>query len=164
MNTPPDPPFPPYNGDRYDVTASVGHQLYLLMNLMRRDIQSRMSQEGLTEAQWRPLWLLKNGRADSLMSLAREMCMDAGAMTRLIDRLETKDLVTRVRSEADRRLIHLRLTAHGEAVVAHVPHVLAAVNNDFLAGFSEADWLQLRSLIGRMNSNGQALQQDKSTP
>jgi DNA-binding MarR family transcriptional regulator len=164
MTTPQDQPFPPYDGERYDVTASVGHQLYLLMNLMRRDIQSRMSHEGLTEAQWRPLWLLKTGRANSLMSLAREMDMDAGAITRLIDRLEAKDLVARVRSEADRRLIHLQLTAHGEAVVAQVPHVLAAVNNDFLSGFSEADWLQLRSLIGRMNSNGQALQQDKSTP
>ncbi len=159
-----DPPFPPYKGESYDVTTSIGHQLYLLMNLMRRNIQLRMSHEGLTEAQWRPLWLLKTGRADSLMSLAREMAMDAGAITRLIDRLEAKDLVARVRSATDRRLIHLQLTDQGEAVVAQVPHVLAAVNNDFLAGFSEADWLQLRHLIGRMHRNGQALPQDKSTP
>jgi hypothetical protein len=38
--------------------------------------------------------------------------------------------------------------------------VLAAVNNDFLRGFSEAEWKQLRRLLARMGDNGAALQTD----
>jgi hypothetical protein len=39
-----------------------------------------------------------------------------------------------------------------------VPHVLASVNNDFLQGFSEADWLQLRTLVEPHDGQRQALQ------
>ena len=59
----------------------------------------------------------------------------------------------RVRSETDRRVVHLRLTPAGEAAAASIPHVLASVNNDFLQGFSERDWKQLRRLVERMRAN-----------
>jgi DNA-binding MarR family transcriptional regulator len=65
-----------------------------------------------------------------------------------------------VRSEADRRVVHLRLTAAGETVAKKVPYVLASVNNDFLRGFTEAEWKQLRRLLSRMADNGAALQSD----
>ena len=79
-------------------------------------------------------------------------------MTRMLDRLEAKGLIERVRSETDRRVVHLRLTDAGEAATAKIPHVLASVNNDFLQGFSEREWRQLRKLVERMTANGQALQ------
>lgn len=149
-----------YDGRHYNVGESVGHQLFALMNLMRREIETRMAQHGLTDAQWKPLWLVKVGRATTANELARETCIDAGAITRMLDRLEAKGLIERVRSEADRRVVHLRLTEAGDAAVAGVPQVLASVNNDFLRGFSEREWLQLRKLIERMTENGQALQAD----
>ena len=129
---------------------------------MRREVDARMAEHGLTDAQWKPLWMLKLGRADTAFELAREMDIDAGAITRMLDRLEAKGLIERVRSETDRRVVHLRLTADGEAVAEHVPHVLAAVNNDFLRGFSEAEWKQLKDLLQRMPVNGQALQEPES--
>ena len=91
------------------------------------------------------------------IELAREMDVDAGAITRLLDRLEAKGLVERLRSAADRRVVQLRLTPAGDAAAAKVPHVLAAVNNDFLQGFSESEWKQLRKLLDRMAANGQAM-------
>jgi DNA-binding MarR family transcriptional regulator len=140
------------------MSESIGHQLINLMMLMRREVEKRMAEHGLTDAQWKPLWMLKIGRATTAIELAREMDIDAGAVTRMLDRLEAKGLVERVRSEADRRVVHLRLTPAGDHVAKKVPFVLAAVNNDFLRGFSEADWKQLRRLLGRMASNGTALQ------
>ena len=151
-------PFPPYDGARYDVSRSVGYQIFNLMTLMRREIESRMAALDLTDAQWRPLWMLASGHADSANEMARLLEMDAGAMTRLLDRLEAKGLIERLRSATDRRVVHLRLTAAGQAAAAGVPHVLAAVNNEFLQGFSEAEWTQLRALIERMAANGAALQ------
>lgn len=151
-----------YDGKRYDASRSVDHCLMHLMMTVRREIEARMSDHGLTEAQWKPLWMLKKGRATTAIELAREMLVDAGAITRMLDRLEAKGLIERVRSETDRRVVHLRLTAAGEAVVEHVPHVLASVNNDFLRGFSDAEFKQLGSFIERMAANGQALQDDKA--
>ncbi|MFT3666218.1 MarR family winged helix-turn-helix transcriptional regulator [Piscinibacter sp.] len=149
---------PPYDGAHYEVAEGVGHQLVNLVQLMRREVESRMVRHDLTDAQWKPLWLLKSGRAATAIELAREACTDAGAVTRMVDRLEDKGLIERVRSETDRRVVHLRLTPAGEAAAAHIPHVLAAVNNDLLRGFSEREWKQLCRLIERMTANAQALQ------
>jgi len=150
-------PFPLYDGLRYDVDESVGHMLVCLMTLMRREVEVRMAEHGLTDAQWKPLWMIKSGRATTPNEIAREADIDAGSVTRMLDRLEAKGLVERLRSESDRRVVHLRLTDAGEVAVRQVPAVLAAVNNEFLAGFSEAEWKLLRKLLGRMRDNGIAL-------
>ncbi len=135
----------------------MGYQLKTVMGLMRREVERRIAAHGLTDAQWKPLWLLSDGRADTGNELARLLEIDAGAMTRLLDRLEAKGLVERTRSAADRRVVHLHLTAAGRRAAAEVPHVLAAVNNDFLQGFSDAEWQQLSHLLERMAANGNAL-------
>ena len=150
--------FPRYDGANYEVAESVGHHLVSLVQMMRREVELRMARHDLTDAQWKPLWLLKSGRATTAIELAREACVDAGAVTRMIDRLEDKGLIERARSETDRRVVHLRLTPAGEAAAARIPHVLASVNNDFLQGFSEREWKQLRRFIERMSANGHALQ------
>jgi DNA-binding MarR family transcriptional regulator len=158
------PPLPKpcviYDGRTYEMAEGIGHHLFGVMALMKREVDRRMSQHDLTDAQWKPLWMLKVGRATNAIELAREMDIDAGAITRMLDRLEAKGLIERVRSEADRRVVHLRLTAAGDAVAKKVPFVLAAVNNDFLRGFSEAEWKHLRRLLSRMAENGAALQGD----
>ena len=155
-------PCPLYDGHCYDVSASVGQSLVNLMQMMRREVELRMATHGLTDAQWKPLWMLKNGRASTAFELAREIGMDAGSVTRMVDRLEAKGLVERVRSESDRRVVHLRLTPAGETAVEQVPHVLASVNNDFLRGFSENEWKQLRKLLAQMAANGAALQAERA--
>jgi DNA-binding MarR family transcriptional regulator len=147
-----------YDGTRYEVSESIGHRLSQVMLQMRREVELRMVEHGLTDAQWKPLWMLQAGRATTAFELAREMAIDAGAVTRMLDRLEAKGLVQRVRSEVDRRVVQLRLTPAGDEAAREVPHVLAAVNNDFLRGFSEADWKKLGALLDRMVDNGRALQ------
>lgn len=151
-------PCPLYDGSRYEIGDSIGHQLFAVMTLMRRAVESRMADLGLTDAQWKPLFMLQAGRASNAIELAREMDIDTGAITRMIDRLEAKGLIERVRSDEDRRVVNLRLTRAGEETAKKVPHILASVNNDFLRGFSEAEWKQLKKLLGRLTANGNALQ------
>jgi DNA-binding MarR family transcriptional regulator len=155
-------PFPLYDGANYDFSTSIGHRLVQVMALMRREVELRMVEHGLTDAQWKPLWMLNTGIATTAFELAREMACDAGAVTRLLDRLEAKGMIERLRSETDRRVVHLHLTPQGQAAAEKVPNVLASVNNDFLAGFSESEWRQLGKLLRRMESNGQALQSAKA--
>lgn len=157
-------PFPRYDGAHYDLATSVGFQLHQLVTAMRREVEARLAALGLTDAQWRPLWLLASGQESTANEIARRLEMDAGALTRLLDRLEAKGLIERERSAEDRRVVRLRATAAGHDAVAGVPHVLAAVNNDYLQGFTEAEWLQLRALIARLQANGAALQAVRAAP
>lgn len=153
-----------YDGRDYVATDSVGHLLHQVMFAMRRDIELRMSDHGLTAAQWLPLWKLKLGVAGTAQELARQMNVDAGSMTRLLDRLEAKGLIERLRSSTDRRVVNLALTAAGEAVVQHVPQALADVNNSYLQGFSHAEWQQLKTLLRRMLANGPQTPTDPAVP
>jgi DNA-binding MarR family transcriptional regulator len=155
---PPSRPCPLYDGTNYVVEDSVGHKLVNLIMLMRRAVDQRMAEHDLTDAQWKPLWFLHSGRAGNAIELAREMDVDAGAVTRLLDRLEAKGLLERVRSQTDRRVVHLQLTPAGRAKAAEVPHVLASVNNDLLRGFSETEFKQVIRLVDRLSGNATLMQ------
>ena len=150
------PPANFYDGANYAPSEGIGQLLFQVSLAMRRHIESRMGEHGLTAAQWGPLWLLKIGSARSAQELTCLLGVDAGAVTRLLDRLEVKGLVARTRSQTDRRVVQLSLTDAGEAAVAHVPWVLADVNNQFLSGFSADEWQQLKHLLKRMIAAGAA--------
>jgi len=96
--------------------------------------------------------------------LARWLQIDAGAMTRLLDRLEKKQLCKRVRSTDDRRVVQVELTPQGRAAIAEVPAVLADVLNAHLAGFSKTEWLALKGYLERMLENGEALRESAQAP
>jgi DNA-binding MarR family transcriptional regulator len=107
------------------------------------------------------MFKLFKGEASTAAELARESHIDAGAMTRMLDRLAAKGLIERARSETDRRVVHLKLTPEGEAAAEQVPHVLAQVNNEYLSGFNKAEWSHMKEFLQRMLTNGQRLQADK---
>jgi DNA-binding MarR family transcriptional regulator len=103
------------------------------------------------------LLLLRQGSCMTAADLSRKGCHDTGAVTRLLDRLEGKGLIRRVRSEADRRIVNLELTDEGLQVSAEVPKILANLANQVLAGFSTEEFAVFRDLLGRALSNAQAL-------
>ena len=142
-----------YDGRRYRAADSVGYLLHQLAQSMRRQVALGMAEHGLTAAQWYPLWKLKRDGPSTSQELARDMDVDAGAMTRLIHRLVAKGLVRRERSSTDRRVVSLSLSATGESVAGHVPDVLAAVNNTYLRGFSDDEWHRLQALLRKMLAN-----------
>ena len=142
-----------YDGRHYVVADSVGYLLHQVVGSMRRQVAAGMAEHELTAAQWYPLWKLKRDGPGTAQELARDMDIDAGAITRLIDRLAAKGLVERLRSSTDRRVVMLSLTAAGDAVAGHVPGVLASVNNAYLRGFSDAEWHTLKQLLRKMLDN-----------
>ena len=87
--------------------------------------------------------------------MCRELSHDAGAMTRLIDKLEATGLVRRVRESHDRRAARLELTKEGRAMHAQVTRVQVAVLNRMLRGFSRAEARTLERLLQRILENAQ---------
>jgi len=143
-----------YAGDSYVIDDSYGFLVRRLYTSLQRQVEIRMQPLDLTAMQWMPLLLLEEGKAQTCAEIARLMTIDTGAMTRMIDRLETKGLVRRVRSVDDRRVVHLELTALGRTTVADIPDILAEVLNLHLTGFSAAEFKQLVGFLKRMIANG----------
>ena len=160
--TDPEPPPPAipafYAADLYRPEESVGYMMRRIMTAVSQAVEGQMSEPGgPTYPQWIPLHKLHMGTATTVAELARECLLDAGAMTRLLDRLETKGLCRRVRSVADRRVVNIELTDEGRAAAQQVPEILCRVQNQHLAGFSEAEWEQLKSYLRRILDNAQVL-------
>lgn len=148
-----------YRPDTYQRSESIGWLLNRLKQSIVAQADLRLAKEGLTHAQWVPLLVLRLGGPSSVVKLAAELNTDAGATTRLLDRLEAKGLCLRERASADRRVVMVSLTDEGQRITAELTAVLADVFNAHLAGFSMEEWRTLLSLLGRMLANGEALRQ-----
>jgi DNA-binding MarR family transcriptional regulator len=94
--------------------------------------------------------------AKSASDLCKGISYDAGAMTRMIDRLETKGLIRRNRSADDRRLVNLEVTEAGHVAFPLMRDVAIKVLNRFLRGFTKSEARQLESFLLRMLDNAQA--------
>ncbi|MBL0391849.1 MarR family transcriptional regulator [Ramlibacter monticola] len=129
-----------------------------ILAMMAAQVDEALEPQGLTSAQWLPLLKLHMGQASTVAELARCCQLDTGAMTRLLDRLEAKALVARVRSSEDRRVVNIELTPEGLAAAKQIPAVLCKVQNAFLEGFSLEEWQLFKSLLQRILENGLKLQ------
>lgn len=133
----------------------VGRLVKLVFSSLVRGVDSRMQPLALTAMQWEPLLLLAVGRADTVAALAREANVDCGAMTRMLDRLEQKQLLQRQRSEADRRVVNLTLTPRGREVADEIPLIVRHELQRHLAGFSGQEQEQLAGFLTRMLRNAE---------
>lgn len=146
-----------YRPESYAAEDSVGYLMRRVLNAMSQAVDCQLCKpDSPTYPQWLPLHKLHVGKAQTVAELARECMLDAGSMTRLLDRLEAKGLCRRVRSVTDRRVVNIELTDEGSAAAQQVPEVLCKVQNEFLAGFEADEWNQLKGYLRRILDNTQA--------
>jgi MarR family transcriptional regulator, multiple antibiotic resistance protein MarR len=107
----------------------------------------------VTAAQYVVISTLVSGNADSASQICKGISYDAGAMTRMIDRLEQRGLLRRVRVADDRRTQKLELTDEGKALYPKARAAAMAVINGFLRGFTKAEARQLEGFLKRMLEN-----------
>lgn len=137
-----------------DRLMETGRLIKLVFTSLLRHVDARMQPMELTAMQWEPLLLLALGRAETVAGLARECRMDCGAMTRMLDRLEQKQLLQRQRSESDRRVVNLSLTEKGRGIAGQIPHEVREELHSHLRDFSPEELNMLNSLLTRMVDNG----------
>ncbi|WP_416401360.1 MarR family winged helix-turn-helix transcriptional regulator [Alicycliphilus denitrificans] len=141
----------------FQVERSIGFQLRRITTLLGAEVERRMEPLGLTDAQWKPLLRLLLDPPGTAAALARMCHLDAGGLTRLLDRLEAKGLCQRERSLEDRRVVNIALTPEGRAVAERLPAILTGVQDELLAGFSEAEEALLRDFLARIYANTRAM-------
>ncbi len=147
-----------YRAEGYTPDESIGYLMRRILSLIAQGVERELEPTGLTNAQWVPLLKLHMGKGSTAAELARECELDAGSMTRLLDRLEAKDLCRRSRSSEDRRVVKLELTEAGRAAAKEIPAILSRVQNAHLAGFTVEEWQVLKGYLRRILDTAQTLQ------
>ena len=155
--------FPFYVPGQYKPEQSLGYLMKKVISSILLEADRRLASFDLTYVQWLPLYKLAQDEDITLASLSRDLQIDPAAMSRSLDRIESKGLIQRKRSLSDRRVVHLELSAEGREIAENVKGVLADVLNDHLEGFSVEEWTTMLALLKRMLMNGDALR-EASTP
>jgi DNA-binding MarR family transcriptional regulator len=104
---------------------------------------------GLTAQQYNVLRILRGAGPDGLQTLAitGRMIERAPGITRLLDRLEAKGLVSRNRRNDDRRCVVCRITNKGLALLAELDDPVTEAEVRMLSALPERDQKELIRLL-----------------
>lgn len=103
--------------------------------------RAAVSSTGLTAPQLWALKILDTSAPLKVSELAQRMCLHPATVVGVLDRLENKELLTRVRSREDRRAVELHLTELGRKIVADAPEVAQTM---LMKGLKELSDEQIR--------------------
>jgi MarR family multiple antibiotic resistance transcriptional regulator len=107
----------------------------------------------ITAAQFAILKNVLKGSAQSACELCKSMDYDAGAMSRMIDRLETKRLIRRVAMPHTRRSVALEVTDAGKAAFPKMEACLDRVVIRLLKGVTRTQVKEMEKVLKRMLAN-----------
>jgi DNA-binding MarR family transcriptional regulator len=149
-----------YDLETYQPANCVGQLLYRVKAAQMNALDEVLAKDRdlasleISAAQYVVISVLaKSECVDSVAQLCKDLPYDAGAMTRMLDRLEAKGLISRRRCPNDRRLVKLELTDAGRAALPKMRECSVQVLNHFLRGFTQAEARQLESFLVRMLQN-----------
>jgi MarR family multiple antibiotic resistance transcriptional regulator len=140
-----------------DDEMSVGFLVGRARTALLTSLDTELEPFGLTGAQFSVLKNVAGGTAETAADLCRTMHYDTGSMTRMLDRLEEKAVLRRERCTDDRRVVFLRMTSTGNALLPRLRAAAVRVLSRHLAGFSPAEVDNLKLYLERMIENGRSV-------
>jgi DNA-binding MarR family transcriptional regulator len=138
------------------VVSNPPDLLFLVHDLARRlrhESDRRAAAHGMTRAQWVILFWLERQPGLSQKELAELLEVEPISVARLIDRLETRDMVERRADPTDRRMWRLHLRPAAGQVLAEVHEERAAMFAMATAGFEPDEIRLVTGLLCRMKTN-----------
>jgi len=136
-----------YSRDNFRLTHSIGFMINKARNILIVEMDAALKELDISSQQMGILLSLTLGLATTPFELSKVLGIDTGLMTRMLDKLEAKELLQRSRSLEDRRVVNLALTEKGEEVAAQIPEVAPDVLNAHLKNFSKVEFEELRRLL-----------------
>ena len=123
-------------------------------DLVRRHMNAVVEPHGLTLQQFNVLRILRGAGGDGLPTLevAERMIEKTPGVTRLLDRLEGKELIRRQRCPRDRRQHLCWITPKGLAVLQKMDAPIARTHEETLKGLRVRDRAAVARLLGAMRA------------
>ncbi|MBM7061758.1 MarR family transcriptional regulator [Pseudomonas sp. UL073] len=139
-----------YNPDSFPFPESIGHFLGKAAVLKDRVLDTQLAALEISAAQFRVLVYIGLERANTPADLCRELAVDSGSMTRMLDRLERKGLLLRAPCADDRRCVRLALSEAGQSIYQQSPQLGAAAMNELARGLDAQELQSLISLLRKL--------------
>lgn len=107
------------------------------------------SRHDLTEQQWRILRVLWTANSINAAELSKRTLLHKPSLVGILDRLERKGLVARIRSKTDRRQIQITTTPQGRELAAAVLPQAEHVHEHLKTLVSADEWAALEKTLNK---------------
>jgi DNA-binding MarR family transcriptional regulator len=145
--------------------AALEHRAFLSLvrtaSRLEGELNRLFRQHDLTNATYNILRVLEPVGAQGLScgEIAEQLIAEVPDMTRLLDRLERLDYVSRHRSEVDRRMVKVTLSAKGLAVLHELRDPVGQCHKKQMSGLDQQRLVDLMGLLQQVQlASGDALE------
>ena len=122
---------------------------------LEKTVQCASEQCGIQRGDFDVLFRLRVGdknRRQTPTEIYTSLGISSGGLTKILHRLEKKELVIRVKNPEDRRSTRVQLTLQGETVLCSVVDKLIASDQHFFSALSKEERLSLRQIFEKLIS------------
>jgi DNA-binding MarR family transcriptional regulator len=120
---------------------------------LQSSLDRRLLRFGMTAQEASVLLRCVEARRITPGQLAIALGRDKGKITRFVDRLESRRLLTRGIDRRDRRFSILKPTAKGKQVARVLASVFDSIRKELFAGILESDVLRLGKMLPQLHKN-----------
>jgi DNA-binding MarR family transcriptional regulator len=135
-------------------STPIEDQLFVIVvktaDFLGQQAEQLLKSHGLTGTQYNVLRILRGAGQDGLpcRSVGDRMISHDPDMTRLLDRMEKRGLITRERQKVDRRVVKARVTALGLDMLKKLDQPVREMHKQQFEHMSSAKLKQLAELLG----------------
>ena len=124
--------------DKFD--KSLPMMLHRTLDTIIPHYRKVFKEHGISEQQWRILRVLWEMNGCTSAELSKKTLLPSPSMVGIIDRMMSKGLVTRERSNEDRRIVHVGLTDKGLALESKLMPQIDAIYETMMSQCDSQAW------------------------
>ncbi len=140
----------PSTPDLYDHQAKVGLLVNVLQTKLENALDRALSPFDVSAAQYVIISALANGRAETAAQLCKEISYSPGAMTRMLNRLEAKDLICRSVQDDNLSAKKLSLTDNAQQLYPSLKAASVSVITDIFAPLGMAELQLIEAVLHKV--------------
>jgi DNA-binding MarR family transcriptional regulator len=141
-----------YHAATYTAKSSVGYLIKRAHAMLMDVLDNLFADRGFSFIHYAILTYVRDGIAVNPKDICVQYRHDSGALTRVIDQLEERGLLERVRRGADRRKVELQLTDEGRKTVESLIPLVVDKLNLALVDFSREEVADFKRLLVKLNT------------
>lgn len=128
--------------------SSNGYEIASLIreinSKLNHSIKNEFKDTGLTVPQIMVLKTLSKGNKLKISEISKELSLVNSTVSGIIDRLEKQDIVSRIRSEKDRRIVYIELSNKGNEIINNNRVI---INDFFNDTFDNLDTEEINTIL-----------------
>ena len=136
--------------DVSDLRSHIGFWLRFVSNHASHTFALKLEGSGVTVAEWVILREMFDTQSTSPSALATATGLTRGAISKLIDRLVQKKLVSRSEASGDRRFQNIKLTSAGRTLVPRLSRIADQNEEEFFAQLSAEERERLLATLKKL--------------